>query len=330
VAAGCRLCRSSILYLLVPRAGALVFGSLYFWGGVASALLHGHRAGPPPLLLAFVIVELLVNQSKYFFNDVRDANNDRDHPRKSGRAVAAGVVSAKMAWRLGVVRALLGLGLSAAFAPALLPMICLLLVTQFAYDRLAKPIPLLNAAVLSLGCVWRFAAGYAALAESWPVAGACALIYLQRISIYMNSYSAEGRYLGRLGRIAAKPPALFYGRRPLIAKLSLLPFLALAMVYILQTGLPSFPAIGAVILIVAVTYYRVNGPGDRPYVHPARYARLWPRLALRTARQLTRYWSACLVLVCSRVRVRWPSADKIAAHRRLARLKLRPNLHEMD
>jgi len=299
---------------------------------VAFALLHGHRAGPPPLLLAFIIVELLVNQSKYVFNDVGDADNDREHPRKNGRAVAASVVSARTAYLLGVVRALLGLGLSAAFAPALMPMICLLLVTQFAYDRLAKPIPLFNAAVLAFGCVWRFAGGFAAVSGGWPAGAACALIYLQRISIYMNSYSAEGRYPGRLGRIAAKPSALFHARRPLIARLSFLPFLAVAMVYISRAGIPCpwFPAVGAVTVLVGITYYRVNGAGGRPHVHPVRYARLLPRLALRTARHLTRYSSVYLVLVCSRLGVRWPSADKIAAHRRLGRWKLRPNLHEVD
>ena len=325
----CRVWQA-IIYLAIPRAGALLFGSLYFWGGVAFALFHRRGAGLLSLLLAFIMVELLVNQSKYLFNDIRDANNDWTHPRKSSRAVAADVVSAKTAYLFGVVRALLGLGLSAAFTPALLPMTCFLLLTQFAYDRMAKPVPLLNAAVLALGCVWRFAAGYAAVAESWPVAGACALIYLQRVSIYMNSYAAEGRYLTRLGCTAAKPSALFYERRPLIAKLSFLPFLALATVYILRAGIPAFPAVGAVILIIAVAYYRVNGPGDRPHVHPVRYARLLPRLALRTARQLTGYWSASLGLVCSRLRVRRPSAEKMVAHRHLGRRKLRPNLQEVD
>ncbi len=297
----------------------MLFGSLYFWGGVAFALMHGHRAGPSSLLLAFIIVEFLTNQSKYFLNDVRDAGSDREHPRKDNRAVAAGAISRRTACLVGAARVLVASGLSAAFAPILLPTVALVLATQFAYDRLAKPIPLFNAAVLSLSCVWRFGAGYAALAGTWPAVGVCALIYLQRISIYINSYSAEGRYLARFGRIAAKPPTLFYARHPLIAKLSFLPFLASGVAYILRAGIPSFPAIGAIILLVGITYYRVNGPGDRPYVAPARYARLLPRLALRTARLSARRCQAGLMALRA----------GLAAHLYLGVRRVKPNLQEV-
>jgi decaprenyl-phosphate phosphoribosyltransferase len=68
----------------------------------------------------------LLSSATYLLNDVRDAEQDRSHPRKRLRPVAAGELSERAALLAAVLLALSGLAVASAVAP-------LLAVIGFAY-----------------------------------------------------------------------------------------------------------------------------------------------------------------------------------------------------
>jgi decaprenyl-phosphate phosphoribosyltransferase len=73
--------------------------------------------------LAFVAF-CLVSSAVYLFNDIRDVAEDRLHPRKRFRPIAAGELAVPAAAVMAVVLGLAGLGLGFWVAPAL----CLTLI----------------------------------------------------------------------------------------------------------------------------------------------------------------------------------------------------------
>jgi decaprenyl-phosphate phosphoribosyltransferase len=103
--------------------------------GAAGAL--GHDDTPGRVAVAFVAFCLLAS-GIYAINDVSDAEEDRRHPRKRFRPVAAGELDPRFAVGLGVSLLLAGLLLCAAIGP-------LLALVGFAYAALT----------LSYTLVWR-------------------------------------------------------------------------------------------------------------------------------------------------------------------------------
>ena len=101
----------------------------------------------------------LVSSAVYVINDLRDAPQDRLHPIKKRRPIAAGEVAPARA--LGVVAVLLALGLGGAWRldPWLLAVVGAYLVLQTAYSLGLKRIPLVDVVMISIGFVLRALAG---------------------------------------------------------------------------------------------------------------------------------------------------------------------------
>jgi len=76
----------------------------------------GHDDVPARVIVAFFAFCLLAS-GIYAINDVRDAAEDRLHPRKRFRAVAAGELDSRAAVGLGVLLMAAGLGVCFALAP---------------------------------------------------------------------------------------------------------------------------------------------------------------------------------------------------------------------
>jgi decaprenyl-phosphate phosphoribosyltransferase len=97
----------------------------------------------------------LVASSIYVLNDYCDAEEDRNHPKKRGRPLAAGTVSIRVA--LLVMVCLLVSGYTVAYY--LNPSLCLLLLGYYAlnvaYNLKLKRIPILDVFVVSSGFVMR-------------------------------------------------------------------------------------------------------------------------------------------------------------------------------
>jgi decaprenyl-phosphate phosphoribosyltransferase len=79
----------------------------------AAAGVLGHSAVIPRVAGAFVALCLL-SSATYLINDVRDREQDRLHPRKRTRPIAAGEISPRIAVRVAAALALLGLGIAFA------------------------------------------------------------------------------------------------------------------------------------------------------------------------------------------------------------------------
>ncbi len=124
--------------------------------GAAGAL--GHDDVPVRVGLACLAFCLLAS-GIYAVNDVRDAPEDRRHPRKRRRPVAAGELSPRAALALGAVAMLAGLALCAFVAPLLAAVGAGYLALTLSYTALWRNILILDLVAIAGGFVLRAVAG---------------------------------------------------------------------------------------------------------------------------------------------------------------------------
>lgn len=99
------------------------------------------------------------SSASYLFNDVRDADYDRNHPIKRKRPVARGEMSPRTAIVLAVVLAAAAVGLTAALGIGSLALMLVFLVLQAGYTLRLKQLVLVDVLVIALLFVVRAAAG---------------------------------------------------------------------------------------------------------------------------------------------------------------------------
>lgn len=124
--------------------------------GAAGAL--GHANVPVRVGLAFVAFCMLAS-GIYAINDVRDAAEDRLHPRKRFRPVAAGELAPQTAVGLGLALMLLGLILCGLIAPLLALVGAGYLALTLSYTLLWRHLLLLDIFAIAGGFVLRAVAG---------------------------------------------------------------------------------------------------------------------------------------------------------------------------
>ncbi|HEX3518027.1 MAG TPA: decaprenyl-phosphate phosphoribosyltransferase [Solirubrobacteraceae bacterium] len=130
---------------------------------------------------AFVVLCLL-SSATYLVNDVRDREQDRLHPRKRTRPVAAGEIAPAVALRWALVLALVGIGAASAIRPDLgLVAVGYLLLTA-SYSLLLRSVFILDMLAIAAGFVLRaFAGGVASdiyLSRWFVIVTACCAVYL--------------------------------------------------------------------------------------------------------------------------------------------------------
>jgi decaprenyl-phosphate phosphoribosyltransferase len=108
--------------------------------------------------LAFVAF-CLVSSTVYLVNDVRDVEEDRLHPRKRFRPIAAGELSPVVALILAGVLGVLGLALGFLVTPALAVVLGVYVVLQIAYSIFFKHLPVVDLAMVAAGFLLRAIAG---------------------------------------------------------------------------------------------------------------------------------------------------------------------------
>jgi 4-hydroxybenzoate polyprenyltransferase len=125
-------------------------------------LFFSLHIGDPELLLrasvAFAAFSIAAS-SVYIFNDYLDAEEDRKHPVKRNRPLAAGTVTRKSAAVLIPVLALPALAVSWLLSPMMLNLVLLYLVMNVAYGWKLKHIPIIDIAVIAFGFVIRVLVG---------------------------------------------------------------------------------------------------------------------------------------------------------------------------
>jgi decaprenyl-phosphate phosphoribosyltransferase len=108
--------------------------------------------------LTFVVFCLLASGA-YLINDVLDAAEDRRHPVKRHRPVAAGAVSPSRAAAVGAVALLLGVGLSLAVSSTLLAVACGYALLNVGYTTLLRRIAIADIIAIAGAFVLRAVAG---------------------------------------------------------------------------------------------------------------------------------------------------------------------------
>ncbi len=128
---------------------------------------------------AFLVLCLLASAT-YLVNDVRDREQDRLHPRKRSRPVAAGEISPRAALLLAAVLALVGIVSATAIAPGLGAVACGYLALTASYSLWLRRVVVLDILAIAAGFVLRALAGGVATdiyLSRWfvIVTGSCAI-----------------------------------------------------------------------------------------------------------------------------------------------------------
>jgi decaprenyl-phosphate phosphoribosyltransferase len=113
-------------------------------------------------LAAFVLF-CVAASGVYLINDVRDVEEDRRHPRKRFRPIAAGIVPPALAVVVGVLLLAVAIAAAVVFArPALAGVIGAYVGISLAYSFFLKDQPVIDLAVVASGFLLRGVAGGAA------------------------------------------------------------------------------------------------------------------------------------------------------------------------
>jgi decaprenyl-phosphate phosphoribosyltransferase len=161
--------------------------------GAAGAL--GRQDVPLRVGLACIAFCMLAS-GIYAVNDVRDRDEDRRHPRKRHRPVAAGELEPLAALVLGSGLIVAGLALCAAVSPLLLLVGLGYVALTLTYTMVWRRLPILDIAAIAGGFVLRAVAG-----------GVAAPVTLSRWFLLVVTFSAllvaAGKRLAELGRVEA-------------------------------------------------------------------------------------------------------------------------------
>lgn len=109
-------------------------------------------------LAGFAILCLLASVI-YLINDLSDVEADRQHPKKRNRPIASGALSVRMAWTAAILYLLIGLPAAYFLNPAFFAICLIYLVTNLAYSKWLKHVPLLDVLLLAGFYVIRVGAG---------------------------------------------------------------------------------------------------------------------------------------------------------------------------
>jgi decaprenyl-phosphate phosphoribosyltransferase len=108
--------------------------------------------------LAFVAF-CLISATVYLVNDVRDVEEDRLHPRKRFRPIAAGELAPSAAMVLAAVTAALGFAIGFLTSPELGITLAVYLAVQILYSVFLKHLPVVDLAIVASGFLLRAIAG---------------------------------------------------------------------------------------------------------------------------------------------------------------------------
>ncbi len=238
--------------------------------GAADSLGHDDVLGR---VLAAAAAFCLISAGIYALNDVRDHHEDRGHPRKRLRPVAARELTPRGATLAGLVWLAAGLGVCAAISPWLLAAAAGYVVLTVSYSLLWRAIPVVELIALAGGFVLRALAGGAA--GPTPLS-----VWFLLVVSFAAVFAATGKRLGELVRAAGAGEAM----RRVLRRYS-------------PAGLRAVLALCGLGAICAYAAWALSGsgPGDLPWraltVVPfvaslARYFQLAARGAAETPEQL--------------------------------------------
>lgn len=114
-------------------------------------------------LLAALVSFSLLSSTGYVFNDLRDAEADRNHPKKRLRPIASGEITSGTAWGIMAVCFAVSMGLAWWISPAFVLVAGLYFVTTLSYSMIFKHMVILDVMFLAACYMWRAVAGAVAI-----------------------------------------------------------------------------------------------------------------------------------------------------------------------
>ncbi len=131
-----------------------------------AALIFSARFKQPDSLgqagLAFVVFCLL-SSTGYIYNDLRDVESDRKHPKKRHRPLAAGHLGPRAAWAIMGLATAAALGLAALLGAWFVVVALAYFATTLSYSLYFKNFVILDVMVLASCYIWRAVAGAVAI-----------------------------------------------------------------------------------------------------------------------------------------------------------------------
>jgi 4-hydroxybenzoate polyprenyltransferase len=117
--------------------------------------------GPFLRTVAGFFLFCLISSAVYLFNDIADAEADRNHPEKKYRPIASGKLPVRVALGTGLLLAGVSLSLGYLLSPTFALIMALYLAINILYSRWLKHVSILDVLIISSGFVLRVAAGVA-------------------------------------------------------------------------------------------------------------------------------------------------------------------------
>jgi decaprenyl-phosphate phosphoribosyltransferase len=124
--------------------------------GAAGVLTEGDVLGK---VVLGIVAFCLVSSATYLVNDVGDVEEDRRHPTKRERPIAAGVVSPRLAIATAMVLMLAGFAVAATVRWAFLGLIVGYVAVTFSYTVWLKHMAVFDIAVVAGGFIFRAVGG---------------------------------------------------------------------------------------------------------------------------------------------------------------------------
>jgi 4-hydroxybenzoate polyprenyltransferase len=133
-----------------------------------AGLIFARRFDDPQFIAASAFAFLLfclLSSGVYFLNDLADLENDRLHPRKRNRPLAAGRIGRGPVIAAAVVSLAAGIGLAFVLKPVFGVIALAYLLLNLAYSAGLKRVVILDVLAIAIGFVLRAVAGVEALPE---------------------------------------------------------------------------------------------------------------------------------------------------------------------
>ncbi len=133
---------------------------------VLAGVVFAHQISMPgqaQRAVAALVTFCLLSSAGYIYNDLRDLERDRIHPRKQKRPLAAGLLTPTTGWVLLALLAVIGLVGAFLVGTALGGLAVMYVLVSLLYSSFLKRVVLLDVMTIAIGFVLRAAAGVAAL-----------------------------------------------------------------------------------------------------------------------------------------------------------------------
>jgi len=147
--------------------------------------------------LAGFFLFCLISSAVYLFNDIADAEADRNHPEKKFRPIASGTLPVRVALTATMLLIVVTLPLAYLLQPWFALILAVYLVNNVLYSRWLKHVPVLDVLILSSGFVLRVAAGVVLIS---PVERFSPWLYM--ITVLFSLYIVLGKRRAELNLLA--------------------------------------------------------------------------------------------------------------------------------